>query len=133
MIDLAKLKTQECFKDKTGAIYIVSSITNKGEVECVELDNADSVIKYPLEVFAETFTPVVEQRMVTAVNEDYNVHKDSPLSSALIKTSRIVATLNALLRVTLRAAPLEVRQSAVKAIAATKGLLQKLVEEVRED
>lgn len=137
MVNLKDLKIQDCFQDNKGTIYIVSAMTNKGEVECVELGNADNIVRYSAKVFAETFIPVAtnnnKQRMTIAVNEDYNIHKDSPLSSALIKTSRIVATLNALLRVTLRVAPQDVRQSAVKAIAATKELLQKLVEEIRED
>ena len=127
MVDLAKLKQQDCFLDSKGQVFIVSAVTNSGEVECVQLENADNVVRFPVNTFTEMFTPI------TALSEDYNIHKDSPLSSALIKTSRIVATLNALLRVTLRAAPQEVRTAAINAIGATKALLQKLVEEVRED
>ena len=133
MNDLTKLKKQDCFYDKEGTMYIVSAITNQGEVECVQLDNAECVNKYSAEVFAETFTAIKNAPTLVEANEDYNLHKDSPLSSALIKTSRIVATLNALVRVTLRVAPPEVKTAALNALGATKALLSKLVEEVRED
>jgi hypothetical protein len=133
MVDLKNLKIEQSFKDKQGDTYIVASISNRGEVECVQLDNADNIIHCSAEVFKEKFTPLEENFSLVVANEDYNIHKDSPLSSALIKTSRIVATLNALLRVTLRAAPPDVKTAAVNAIGATKALLQKLVEEVRED
>lgn len=132
-MNLKSLKEQNCFCDKEGTMYIVSAITNQGEVECVQLDNAENVIHRPVEIFAETFTAVANKSTLVEANEDYNLHKDSPLSSALIKTSRIVATLNALVRVTLRVAPPEVKTAALNALGATKALLSKLVEEVRED
>lgn len=127
MVDLTELKEQDCVSNAEGQVYIVAAITDQGDVECVQLENAENVVRYPARVFAEKFTSI------TALSDDYNIHKDSPLSSALIKTSRIVATLNALLRVTLRAAPPEVKTAATNAIAASKALLQKLVEEVREN
>ena len=89
MVDLTKLKNQQSFQDNKGVAYIVSNITNKGEVECVQLDNADNIIHCSAELFKEKFTLLEEGSPVVA-NEDYNIHKDSPLSSALIKTSRIV-------------------------------------------
>lgn len=132
-MSLKTFKIQDCFCDREGTMYIVSAITNQGEVECVQLDNAENVLRCPVEVFAETFTAMANKPTLIEANEDYNLHKDSPLSSALIKTSRIVATLNALVRVTLRVAPPEVKTAALNALGATKALLSKLVEEVRED
>lgn len=133
MIDLTKLKIEDCVEGISHTVYIVSAITSQGEVECVQLDDAEHIVRYPLQIFAETFTIIEDDPVIVIANEDYNLHKDSPLSSALIKTSRIVATLNALVRVTLRAAPPDVKTAAVNALGATKALLSKLVEEVRED
>jgi len=113
--------TDKVYKNTDGIEYVVSSI-DEGNVELVQLHDAANILICSLGNFKETYI----QAITTADD-------DSPLNIALVEVSEALATFNALLRTVLRAAPEEVKTSAKEAIRASKVLLQKLTNEVREE
>lgn len=111
------------YKDTKDKIFIVSSINDFGEVELVEEKNAFNIVTCSIHEFKESYKPVKVKAQDV----------DSPLSIALIEASELVATLNAMMRTVLVAAPESVRESAKNALRASKDFLQSLAQEVRED
>jgi len=109
------------YKDRSGTRFILSKFDN-GTVELVQLTNASNIITCSLYEFKHNYVPA--SRFVDP--------SDSPLNIALIETSEVVATLNTLLKVALRAAPEEIKATALEAIKASKALLQKLAAEIKE-